>query len=311
MTHFADRLASACRAKGNSVCVGLDPRWESLPDEIRQRHGADSLRTVARAYEEFCSRVIDIVAPLTPVVKPQSAFFEACGPEGMTALQRVLTKARQRGLITILDGKRNDIASTASAYADAGLDGIPIAGRHHPVWDADALTVNPYLGRDAVEPFLESARRSGRGIFVLVRTSNPGAGQFQDLLCDGRPVYVHVAEAVGQWSRENLGQCGLGDVGAVVGATYPAELEDLRKLISEVPFLVPGFGSQGGAAQDVATAFRDDGLGAIINSSRGIIFSFKPSDPKWELAVEAAARETIASLARNTAMKRLSEVASG
>jgi len=304
--HFADRLSSACRAKGNSLCVGLDPRWESLPDEIRQRHGADSLGAVARAYEEFCSRVIDIVAPLTPVVKPQSAFFEACGPEGMTALQRVLTKARQRGLITILDGKRNDIASTASAYADASLDGTRLADRRHPVWDADALTVNPYLGRDAMEPFLESARRSGRGIFVLVRTSNPGAGQFQDLLCDGRPVYVHVAEAVGQWSRENLGQCGLGDVGAVVGATYPAELEHLRKLISEVPFLVPGFGSQGGAAQDVAAAFRDDGLGAIINSSRGIIFSFKPSDPKWELAVEAAARETIASLARNTPMKRLS-----
>jgi orotidine-5'-phosphate decarboxylase len=273
MTHFADRLASASRAKRNSLCVGLDPRWESLPEEIRHRHAPDSLGAVARAYEEFCSRVIDIVAPLTPVVKPQSAFFEACGPEGMTALQRVLTKARQRGLITILDGKRNDIASTASAYADASLDGVRFAesqeGRElrvesrepaldsplsalrtwlHPVWDADALTVNPYLGRDAVEPFLESARRSGRGIFVLVRTSNPGAGQFQDLLCEepivksgearagsslsalhsplsplASPLYVHVAEAVGKWSRENLGQCGLGDVGAVVGATKSRE----------------------------------------------------------------------------------------
>jgi len=178
MAHFADRLASACRAKGNSVCVGLDPRWESLPDEIRQRHGGESLGAVARAYEEFCCRVIDVVAPLVPVVKPQSAFFEACGPAGMVALQRILAKARQRGLITILDGKRNDIASTASAYADAGLGGIKMADRFHPVWDADALTVNPYLGRDAVEPFLESARRSGRGVFVLVRTSNRGAGQF-------------------------------------------------------------------------------------------------------------------------------------
>src|SRR5262249_44370630 len=152
------------------------------------------------------------------------------------------------------------------------------------------------LGRDAVEPFLESARRSGRGIFVLVRTSNPGAGQFQDLMCDGRQVYAHVAEAVGQWSRENLGQCGLGDVGAVVGATYPAELGELRQLLGDVPFLVPGFGSQGGAAQDVAPAFRGDGLGAVINSSRGIIFSFQPSDPRWELAVEQAARETIVAL---------------
>src|SRR6266446_10581381 len=129
MDHFADRLASACRARGNSVCVGLDPRWESLPQEVRHRHGSETLEAVARAYDEFCSRVIDVVAPLVPVVKPQSAFFEACGPSGMVALQRVLGKARQRGLITILDGKRNDIASTASAYADAGLDGTAFGGR--------------------------------------------------------------------------------------------------------------------------------------------------------------------------------------
>jgi orotidine-5'-phosphate decarboxylase len=327
MDHFADRLAAACRAKGNSVCVGLDPRWESLPDEICQRHGAESLAAVARAYEEFCSRIIDVVAPLLAVVKPQSAFFESCGPSGMQALQRILAKARQRGLITILDGKRNDIASTASAYADAGLGGMKIENRGskienrhggnpsaihepqssilHPVWDADALTVNPYLGRDAIEPFLESARRSSRGVFVLVRTSNPGAGQFQDLMCDGRPVYVHVGEAVGKWSRENLSNCGLGDVGAVIGATYPAELQNLRKLLPQVPFLIPGFGAQGGAAADVKVAFREDGLGAIINSSRGIISSFQTSDPKWESALEKAAHDTVAILSQNTPMGRL------
>jgi orotidine-5'-phosphate decarboxylase len=305
MAHFADRLASACRAKGNSVCVGLDPRWESLPDEIRNRHGAETLPAVARAYEEFCGRVIDVVSPLVPVVKPQIAFFEACGPEGMRALQRIVTKARQQGLITILDGKRNDIASMASAYADAGMSGIRLADRLHPVWDADALTINPYLGRDAIEPFLESARRSGRGVFVLVRTSNPGAGQFQDLMCEGRPVYAHVAQAVGQWTQENLGTCGLGDVGAVVGATHPKELETLRRLIPDVPFLVPGFGAQGADVKDLALAFRDDGLGAIVNSSRGIVFSFNPSDPKWETAVEKAARETISVIAQNTPMNRL------
>jgi len=310
MDHFADRLASACRFKGNSVCVGLDPRWECLPDEIRHRHGGETLQAVARAYEEFCSRIIDVAAPLVPVVKPQSAFFEACGPEGMRALGRVLKKSRQQGLITILDGKRNDIASTASAYADAGLAGVKIESHHsilttHSVWDADALTVNPYLGRDALEPFLESARRSGRGIFVLVRTSNPGAGQFQDLVCDGRPVYQHVAIAVGQWARENLGKCGLGDVGAVVGATYPSELASLRKLIPEVLFLVPGFGAQGGSAADVAPAFRTDGLGAVINSSRGIIGAFSPSDPKWESAVDQAARDTIANLVQTTPMDHL------
>lgn len=301
MTHFADRLAAAIHTKGNAVCVGLDPRWESLPAELRQRHGEASLATVAAAYEEFCSRVIDIVSPLVPLVKPQSAFFEACGPEGMAVLQRLLRKARDLNLITILDGKRNDIASSASAYADAAFGGTRLAGRTHPVWQADALTINPYLGRDAVEPFLESARRVGSGLFVLVRTSNPGAGQFQDLLVSSgtqppKPFYQHVGQAVAAWARENLGVCGLGDVGAVVGATYPAELGALRKLLPEVFFLVPGFGVQGGTAADVAPAFRPDGLGAIINSSRGILFPFRPDEPRWEGRIEEATRATVAAL---------------
>jgi orotidine-5'-phosphate decarboxylase len=305
MGHFADRLNAACRAEGNSLCVGLDPRWDSLPERIRKRHGNASLSAVAAAFEEFCARIIDVVAPLVPVVKAQSAFFEACGPAGMQVLQRVLGRARQRGLLTILDNKRNDIATTASAYADAGLAGVTLENKLHPVWDADALTVNPYLGRDAVEPFLESARQSGRGIFVLVRTSNPGAGQFQGLVSDGRPVFMHIAEAVGTWSGENLGKCGFGDVGAVVGATHPAELAALRKLLPDVVFLVPGFGAQGGTVQDVAPAFREDGLGAIVNSSRGIIFSYSPADRQWETAVEKATRLTIGALVKNTLMSRL------
>jgi orotidine-5'-phosphate decarboxylase len=296
MTHFADRLAAAVRAKGNPVCVGLDPRWESLPRELRERHGGGTLAVVARAYEEFCSRVIDVVAPLVPAVKPQSAFFEACGPDGLAALQRILHRAREKGLLTIWDGKRNDIASTAAAYADAAFGGVAIDGNRHPVWDADAATVNPYLGRDAVEPFLQSARRSGCGVFVLVRTSNPGAGQFQDLDCGGKPLYMHVAEAVGSWARENLGVCGFGDVGAVVGATYPEELLTLRRVLPQVLFLIPGYGAQGGTAAATAGAFRADGLGAVVNSARGIIFAFEPEELGWETQVEAAAREVIASL---------------
>jgi orotidine-5'-phosphate decarboxylase len=305
MDHFADRLIAAIRARGNAVCVGLDPRWESLPRDVRLRHGDDSLDAVAAAYEEFCGRVIDVVAPLVPVVKPQMAFFEACGPAGLTVLQRLLRRARQRGLLTILDGKRNDIASTAAAYADAAFGGVGLAGRRHAVWDADAVTVNPYLGRDAVEPFLASARRSGRGVFVLVRTSNPGAGQFQDLDCGGRPLFMHVAAAVRSWACENLGQAGIGDVGAVVGATYPDELRQLRQALGEVFFLVPGFGAQGAGAADTAGAFRPDGLGAIVNSSRGIIFPFHPDDTAWEQSVEAAARGTIAALAAETPAGRL------
>jgi orotidine-5'-phosphate decarboxylase len=301
MTHFADRLAAAVRARGNSLCVGLDPRWESLPVEVRQRHGADTPAAVAAAYEEFCGRVLDVVAPLVPAVKPQMAFFEVCGPDGFAALQRLLRKARDLGLVTILDGKRNDIASTAAAYADAAFAGPRFAGRVHRVWEADAVTVNPYLGRDAVEPFLQAARRVAGGVFVLVRTSNPGAGQFQDLVVSGgpgepRPLFVHVGAAVAGWARENLGACGLGDVGAVVGATYPAELQSLRGLLPEVIFLLPGFGAQGGTADDVAAAFRPDGMGALASSSRGVLFPFQPEARNWERQVEAAARAAASSL---------------
>jgi orotidine-5'-phosphate decarboxylase len=296
MQHFADRLCDAIQKKGTPLCVGLDPRWESLPVEVRKRHAGGTLATVAGAYEEFCTRVLEIVAPLVPVVKPQMAFFEACGPEGLAVLQRLTRKARERGLLVILDGKRNDIASTATAYADAAFGGSVVAGAAHPVWQADALTINAYLGRDGVEPFLQSARRVGAGLFVLVRTSNPGAGQFQDLRCGDRPLYQHVGEAVAAWSRENLGSSGFGDVGAVVGATYPAELAALRRLLPEVLFLVPGFGAQGGKADDVQPAFRPDGLGAVVNSSRGILFPFQPDDPAWERRIEDATRQTIQTL---------------
>jgi orotidine-5'-phosphate decarboxylase len=297
MTHFSDRLTAACRARGNALCVGLDPRWDALPTPLRARHADGTLAGVAHAFEEFCVRVVDLVAPLVPIVKPQAAFFEMCGPDGMLALQRVLRRAKERGLLTILDGKRNDIASTAAAYADAAFGGVTIDGVTHPVWDADALTVNPYLGRDAVEPFLQSARRSGRGVFVLVRNSNPGARQFQDLDCGGKPLFLHVGAAVRTWTRENLGKCGLGDAGAVVGATYPAELAALRDAMPEVPILVPGYGAQGGRAADVAAAFRRDGTGAVVSSSRGITCAFRPDNPDWEGAVVSATKATIADLA--------------
>ena len=294
--HFADRLAAAVRRKGTALCVGLDPRWEQLPQELKHRDSDPALSGVAAAFEELCLRVLDVVAPLVPVVKPQSAFFEACGPAGLAALQRVLGRARALGLLTILDSKRNDIASTAAAYAEAALEGLAIDGRRLPVWDADAMTVNSYLGREGVEPFLQSARRGGRGVFVLVRTSNPGAGQFQDLVCEGKPLFHHVAGAVHQWTGENLGKCGLGDVGAVVGATHPAELAVVRQLLPRSWFLIPGYGTQGGTAADVAAGFRPDGLGAVVNSSRGITACFQPSERHWQTAIENATRAAIAAL---------------
>jgi orotidine-5'-phosphate decarboxylase len=295
--HFADRLAHAVRTKGNALCVGLDPRWESLPAALRTKYAASGIDGHAAAYEEFCSRVLDIVAPLVPVVKPQAAFFEECGPAGLAAMGRLIGKAKQLGLLTILDAKRGDIASTATAYAEAAFD----------VWGADSITVNPYLGRDAIEPFLSVAREKHAGVFVLVRTSNPGAGLFQDLVARSPsggpdlPLYQHVAEAVRAWTRENVGDSGFGDVGAVIGATYPAELKLLREKLPEVPFLIPGFGAQGGTAEDVKVGFRADGLGAIVNSSRGVLFPWKGDAPDWEAKIEAATRATAAALAVDSA----------
>jgi orotidine-5'-phosphate decarboxylase len=270
MPSFSVRLSAAIRSKRTALCVGLDPRIESLPKSLLTQHAADS----AGAIEEFCLRVLDIVAPIVPVVKPQSAFFECHGSAGFRALEHVMRRAKDLGLFTILDAKRGDIASTAEAYATAAFD----------LFDADALTVNPYLGKDAVEPFIQRARSKERGLFVLVRTSNRGAKLFQDLNCDGQPLYRHVANAVKEWNASR------GDVGAVVGATHPAELKQLREMLPDEWFLIPGYGAQGGTAADVRLGFRADGLGAIVNSSRGVTFPFRPDDPNWESAIERAAK---------------------
>jgi orotidine-5'-phosphate decarboxylase len=298
--HFADSLASAVRRCGNPVLVGLDPRWESLPAGFRGT-GNQSYQAKAQAYSRFCIEVIDVVAPLVPAVKPQAAFFEELGPPGMTALAEVIDHARARGLLVIVDGKRNDIGSTAEAYARAYL------GREASAWHADALTVSPYLGDDSLTPFVDMAKERGAGIFVLVKTSNPGSGMLQDISAGNKPMYRHVAEHVEQFAAATAGACGYGCVGAVVGATYPEQLAELRAAMPHTWFLVPGFGSQGGTAKDVASGFDESGLGAIVNNSRGIIFAhsrleyanrFGPA--RWKEAVEAATRDMIAQLRSET-----------
>jgi orotidine-5'-phosphate decarboxylase len=293
VSHFTDELAAAVRQRGDAVCVGLDPRWEQLPWPITTgREEAPNGR--AEAYLDFCCGVIDVVATLVPVVKPQAAFFEELGPPGMAALAEVIRYAQEHGLLVILDAKRNDIGSTAEAYARGML------GRGESAWGADALTVSPYLGEDSLTPFIEISRQRGAGLFVLVKTSNPGGGLLQDLIADGRPGYRHVAELVERFAAETAGKSGYGLAGAVVGATYSEQLAELRAAMPHVWFLVPGYGSQGGTARDVAAAFDDRGLGAVINNSRGLIFAharkvfadrFGPQ--RWQQAVEAATREMI------------------
>jgi orotidine-5'-phosphate decarboxylase len=292
--HFADRLSAAVRAKGNPVLVGLDPRAESMPPGLVMGGSPEDL---SFAHCEFCKRVIDVVAPLVPAVKPQAAFFEQLGPAGCFALKAVIDYAAASGLIVILDGKRNDIGSTAQGYAEAYLG----PGDSSP-WGCDALTVSPYLGDDSLTPFVDVARDRSAGIFVLVKTSNPGGKRFQDLVAEGRPLYRHVAEYVESLAAATTSGDAhpYGLVGAVVGATYPHELAELRQAMPHTWFLIPGFGAQGGTARDCAAAFDERGLGAIVNSSRGIIFAHARKDlagrlgpGRWQEAVEAATREMI------------------
>ncbi|MEX1097555.1 MAG: orotidine-5'-phosphate decarboxylase [Planctomycetales bacterium] len=317
---FSIRLHDAIRAKRTPALVGIDPRFDWLPAPVvaaaEKRGAADGAALVAAAFEEFSSRLIDVVAPLVPAVKPQAAFFEEHGPAGCAALARVIRRARGAGLIVICDAKRGDIGSTAEAYARGYLAGADPAAAP---WGADALTVSPYLGADTLEPFVKTAVERGAGIYVLVRTSNPGAGTFQDLLAAGRiadpsrvaseqqPVYRHVARVVEELAARTADESGFGCVGAVVGATYPQELAELREAMPHAPLLIPGYGSQGGDASDVAAGFTAEGLGALVNSSRGIDFAHR-GEPfasrfgpdRWEEAVEAATRAMIADLATHT-----------
>jgi orotidine-5'-phosphate decarboxylase len=303
-TPFATRLHAAVRQKRNAVLVGLDPRFDWLPPDVvaSARKQVDEPSAVApAAFEEFCVRIIDVVAPLVPAVKPQAAFFEELGPDGCLALCRVIRYARSQGLIVICDAKRGDIGTTAEAYARAYLAGEDPAAAP---WGSDALTVNPYLGRDTLDPFVSVAKDRGAGVYVLVRTSNPGAGTFQDRTQNGATLYQTVADVVESLSAAAADADGFGCVGAVVGATYPAELVELRARMPHVPLLIPGYGSQGGTAADVAAAFRPDGLGAIVNNSRGINFAYRSGrfaeefgPARWEAAVQAATKQMIADLA--------------
>lgn len=303
--HFADRLIAAVRAKRNPVVVGLDPRWAQLPPSLTADVALDDWAAMSRAYARFCTEVIDVVAPLVPAIKPQAAFFEQLGPDGMTALGGVIRHAKKKGLLVILDGKRNDIGSTAAAYAEGYLG--ETSG-----WKADAITVSPYLGADSVQPFVDVAVERGAGLFVLVKTSNPGGGKFQDLASDGRPLYRHVAQFVEQLACGAAGEHRYGAVGAVVGATYPEQLVELRSAMSSTVFLVPGYGSQGATARDVAGGFDEQGLGAVVNNSRGIIFAYSRrgyderfGPTRWQEAVAAATREMIDELRSETNAGRL------
>ncbi|GBD36999.1 Orotidine 5'-phosphate decarboxylase [bacterium HR36] len=272
--HFADTLIDAIWRCRTPLCLGLDPRWDLLPAQIRRRYPQTEVGR-ARAYEEFCLRVLGLAEGHVAIVKPQLAFFEACGPKGMTVLRQVVGAAHRRNFLVVLDAKRGDIASTAEAYADALYN----------VYQADAITVHPYLGRDSLEPFIDYARKTGRGVFILVRTSNPGSNDYQNLDCGSAKLYEHIARHVQGWAQETAGRSGFGLVGAVVGATQAPVLATLRQHMPSALFLLPGYGAQGAKAASLAPAFTGQGKGAIVNAARSILYAPPPEAEDWEAHV--------------------------
>lgn len=277
--HFADRLIAAIQKKGSPICVGLDPRLGSIPDFIKTN------ATPAESIVKFNKAVIDAVHDLVPAVKPQFAFYLQHGAVGVQAFEETCAYAAKKGLIVIADAKCNDIGSTAQAYAEAFLGDKP--------FNCDAVTVTPYLGYDGIKPFVEICKKKGKGIFVLVKTSNPSSGDLQDRMTeDHLRNYEVMAHLLESWGSDEIGQNGYSSIGAVVGAPYPAEAKKLRALMPHGFFLVPGYGAQGGTAQDVKNSFNKDGMGALINSSRDIIFAWEKekTDPK---DFAAAARNAV------------------
>ncbi|HZB24139.1 MAG TPA: orotidine-5'-phosphate decarboxylase [Gaiellaceae bacterium] len=267
---FSDRLAAAVERKRSQVCVGLDPRVELFPVELRGEAPAD-------AAARFCCGIVDAVAPYAVAVKPQLAFFETLGSEGFAAFERVCGYAHAAELLVVVDGKRGDIGSTARAYASAYLE-----PRGHDAPLGDALTVNPYLGRDALEPFFAACRREGAGVFCLVKTSNAGGADVQDLtLSDGRTVWMQVAELVADWGEDLVGEHGLSSVGAVVGATFPREVGEARRLMPRTILLLPGIGEQGASPADVARAFTSGPASALISASRSVLYAYRNGGGDW------------------------------
>jgi orotidine-5'-phosphate decarboxylase len=297
VTNFADRLTNACREKRSAVCVGIDPRVSLLPSEFAPKRGTPSEH--AQAIADWARELIAVIAPIVPVVKPQIAFFEALGAAGFRAYHETVIAAQEKGLLVIADVKRGDIGSTAEAYAEG----------HFGLVGADAITVNPYMGRDSLEPYLTHCRAAGKGIFVLVKTSNPGSTDLQDLWTGDAPLSRRVARMVKEIGADPslVGKCGLSSVGAVTGATFPDELKELRAAMPATPLLVPGYGAQGATAQDCAKAFLPDGSGAVVNSSRGLTFAFRSGvhaerfgDKRWRDSVAAAVYEMGDALAAAT-----------
>lgn len=288
-----DILQDKIKEKKNPTVAGLDARVEYIPPHILKKYTSqygETLQAAALAVEEFDCSLIDALCDVVPAVKPQSAYFEMLGWRGMETLEEVITHAKGKGLYVIADIKRGDIGSTASAYAEGWLSGVKIGEETFKTFDADCVTLNGYMGSDSINPFLKAAQGEDKCVFVLVKTSNPGSGELQDMVAGDRLVYQVMGDLNQRIAKGTEGKYGYTMAGAVTGATYPSDIRALRKRLEHTFFLVPGYGAQGGTAEDVANAFHAGGKGAIINSSRGIMCAWKKTGQNG-LDYQEAARQ--------------------
>ncbi len=272
-----NRLVAQIKEKDAPIVVGLDPTLKLMPASLVNKYFNEMGQTpeaVAEAIFDYNRQIMDATADLIPAVKPQVAMYEQFGLPGLMAFKKTVDYAKELGLVVIGDVKRGDIGSTSQSYAIAHLGKVTIGDYTYAPFDEDFATVNPYLGSDGINPFIDVCKEEKKGIFVLVKTSNPSSGEFQDRLIDGKPLYEHVGEKVAQWGEQCMGD-EYSYVGAVVGATYPEMGAKLRKIMPKTYILVPGYGAQGGKGEDLKAFFNEDGLGAIVNSSRGIIAAYQ------------------------------------
>lgn len=292
-----DRLIAKIIETKNPTVVGLDPKLDYVPEYIKNKYFEEdgfTLKAAAKAIFKFNQKIIDEICDIVPAIKPQAAYYEMYGHYGIKTLEKTIRYAKLKGMFVITDGKRNDIGATMEAYTAAHLGSVKISDTECEPFGADALTVNGYLGSDGIDPLLEVCKEKDRGIFVLVKTSNKSSGELQDKLIDGTPVYAVMGDMCEKWGNEQIGKYGYSSVGAVVGATYPEQLSELRKRLPHTMFLVPGYGAQGGGAQGIAGAFDENGLGAIVNSSRAVMCAYKNEEncPEQDFA-KAARREAV------------------
>lgn len=298
MKNAMDRLIEKMKEVNNPTVIGLDPRYDMIPECIRKKYDM-TLEGAASAILEFNKALIDAVYDIIPAIKPQIAFYEMFGIEGMKTFQETCQYAKEKGMLVIADIKRGDIGSTAQGYSNAFLGETSLGEKSEKIYDVDFVTLNPYMGINSIKPFIEDCKKYGKGAFILVKTSNPSSGDLQDLkLQSGEEVYLQVAKLVEEWGKELIGEYGYSSVSAVVGATYPKQLEELREKAPHTYFLIPGYGAQGGKAEDIALGFDTKGLGGIVNASRSLMCAYKADRWKDQYTEEQFAEATRAEAIR-------------